>query len=224
MTLQCAIGPEPPGSQLSSKLLARTRTLRMSELRRVSFFVCLTALGLLVLAIVPFATYHAPIPGVTAPPIYGAESIQMPFGKLALVRNGDHLAAIKILRSVSRGAGYRNGAEYEYWYQGDGSHDLTKPNVEHGTGIVFAKYAATQVGPPRYSLAGSQLNIEAGPLWVEWSQSNYVYARPRYGRTPPPIPVVEITGTEWADVSEVDLAAPGLRWITVKHVSPKDAD
>ena len=154
--------------------------------------------------------------------VYGPASIWMPYDRLLLVRNGDHFAAVKFVEPISHKGGTRNGAKYVYWYTGDGSGDLTDPDVEHGAGIVFEKYTQTQIRPGHYMItdAGGELNIRAGPLWMRWSLSNHVYAQP--AASPSPLRPVKIAATCWTDVSEIDLSDPELRWIGDEHASDPD--
>ena len=188
----------------------------MTNFRRVTLIVCLTVAVLVGTWIVALVAYGGLMRvGTTSTPVYNTNSIRMPYDKLLLVRSGDHVGAVKILRSASVGQ-FGNGAKYANWYVGDGSNDLTTAVVEHGIGVVFEKYIRTQTAPGQYSItdAGSQLDLKAGPLWLEWSLSNHVYARPHHNSAAAStVTSVEITATPWTDVSEIDLAAPELRWI-----------
>lgn len=137
--------------------------------------------------------------------------ITMPMNRLVLVRSGEHFGAFKILRLASR-KGVVNGAKYEYWYQGDGSADLSEQNVAHGSGIVFERYR--KVDDTEVEDAGSELNIKAGRLWVEWSSGNHIYVQPHWTENGNPVTErPEITATPWSDVSQVDVMSPDLRWI-----------
>lgn len=191
----------------------------MARLKRSSPIVYLAVVSLAALWLVAWGIYLG-VRQLTGYgwPIYGVESIQVPYGKLFLARSGDRVAAVKLIGPVSRGDG---GTEYAYWYQGDGSGDLTAATVEHGTGVVFERYTRSQLSPGHYAVTdvGGQLNIKAGPLWLGWSMSNHVYVHPHQCSPPPPIASVEITATDWTDVNEVDLSDRNLRWIAPKTSS-----
>lgn len=133
--------------------------------------------------------------------------------KLVLVRQGPNLAAVKLTcpnRSTLRehrlvsadGVQYRvsDTISYESWYQGDGSNDLTKDNVIHNRGILFERM---RIGREYSEPVDDQTLIKAGPLSVSWSFGFWIYSRPM---------MCELCQTDWDDVSEINLRAPGLEW------------
>ena len=119
-----------------------------------------------------------------------------------------------------------NGAQYEYWFQSDGSADFTKPNVEHGTAYVYEKYKHRRTGPNEYEVTdvGSELNIKCGPLWIEWSSGHYVYPHPYFHRrVEPMVPTtdIEIAATTESTITEVSASDPSLRWIAADYAANK---
>ena len=173
------------------------------------FFRPILIWGVLPLVVVLAMGYNIVIrSSPVADPVYGVEDrpfIQIPLGRLVLVRAGNHLGAFKIVRSSSRGA-FMNGAKYEYWYQGDGSMNLTKSSVLHGTGFVYDD--AYMLQDPR-----RQLSLKVGDLWVEWSHRHKIFAHPSYTEAPLPTQKVKVAATPWDTVAEIDLNDPQLRWI-----------
>ncbi|MGE0474248.1 MAG: hypothetical protein AB7P17_11500 [Nitrospirales bacterium] len=144
--------------------------------------------------------------------------VSAPKGKFLLIRRGPELCAVRII-SYRRGhdAGPRTFfhtgdettyAEYDWIFQGDGSGDLTKSNVESGhddlsrgafVGLSF--HLSMQLG---------NFDVECGEWKFWWSFPTAVFFKP----VPKPYTPqeFEMAPTNWAQVSEIDLQDPRLRW------------
>lgn len=188
----------------------------LKKLARVFAYLCV---ALLVIAIVG---YHVLIRiSPVDEPVYSGRSnaIQMPYKRIVLVRSEDGYGAIRLLRAASVG-GLGNGVKYEAWYQPDGSADFMNEQVEYASGYAYEHYERDQIGVDSYAVTdvGSELNVKAGPLWVEWSHSNHLYPRPSRapGGEQPPVHEVQIAATPWHDVEQVDLERVDLRWSPAK--------
>jgi hypothetical protein len=89
-------------------------------------------------------------------------------------------------------------AVYEWFYQGDGSGDFKKANVQSGTGKVFFR----GVTGPGY--------VECGPFRLPWVYPNRVhFTRVNWTGSRDP---VELAPTGWDQLSDLSPASEKLRW------------
>lgn len=143
--------------------------------------------------------------------------------KLILVRDGQHLAAIKFHypqyptlmkhdEYMPNGTRYRvsDTISYESWYQGDGSYDLCKDNVIAGSGELIERLRQIPGIMNQYETDSTDRStIMAGPLSIEWSSAFVVYARMPAN----PYEDYDLCQTEWTRLSEVDISEPTLQWV-----------
>ena len=138
-------------------------------------------------------------------------------GRLLLVRGGTELCAVRFSEwHRGRNAGsfwfFWSGdedtsAEYEWFYQGDGTSDLTKPNVQSGRGKAYFRGIA---GMGHYAAQFASPYVDCGQFrlpWVYPNQVNFTHTNWTGPRDP-----VELAPTGWQQLSEIDLASAKLRW------------
>ena len=101
-------------------------------------------------------------------------------------------------------------AEYDWYLQGDGSADFSKPNVTSGHGSVRN---TPSIGIGHYSFKPlATLYVPCGSLKVEWAYPNalafvtYVTSYPRFDYD------LELAPTKAAEIHGVDLKSPRLHW------------
>jgi hypothetical protein len=129
-------------------------------------------------------------------------------GRFLLVRGGEEFCAVRF-------TGWRRGrnavtdwfffsadedtvAEYEWFYQGDGSGDFKKPNVQSGTGKVFFR-----------GVSGAAY-VDCGPFRLPWVYPNRVqFTRVNWTGSRDP---VEFAPTGWDQLAELDPASERLHW------------
>ncbi|MDR4495193.1 MAG: hypothetical protein R3B74_12360 [Nitrospirales bacterium] len=144
--------------------------------------------------------------------------VSSPKGKLLLIRRGQDLCAVRVT-AYRRGhdAGPRTFfstgkettyAEYDWVFQGDGSGDLTKSNVESGH---------DELSRGAFVGISFHLSMELGNFDVECGEWKFWWAFPTaVSFDPVPKPYTpeefEMAPTNWAQVSEIDLQDPRLRW------------
>ncbi|MCI0409343.1 MAG: hypothetical protein L0191_12430, partial [Acidobacteria bacterium] len=75
-------------------------------------------------------------------------------------------------RSWWQEGGESEYAEYDWYYQGDGSGDFTRPNVQSGHGNLYEK-PAVGIGRLRFSRGINA--IRCGSFRLGWSYPSYIY-------------------------------------------------
>ncbi len=124
-------------------------------------------------------------------PYYSGNAINVPDGRILVVRHSGKYGALKPLEqtSMERGASIR----YQWWYQPDGSSSFTNSSVQ--TGYGEAREGAS---------SGPRLLI--GPIELEWSvcgdRLGWVYFGPLGGHSPD----YELALTSETDISKLDLS------------------
>ncbi len=150
-------------------------------------------------------------------PIYSktSTSVQVPFGKIVLVRGKAGLGAFKLLHRVSR-YGFLNGVKYEYWISDQGDSSLAKSTS--GTGIVYERYKVVKViseKERKVEDAGGQLNISLGNYLIEWSDGNHIYNQSYISKNLSVLHIepFEIAATNWTDIKDANFSARTLKWL-----------
>jgi len=145
-------------------------------------------------------------------------SVGPALGRFLLVRGGKEICAVRFLE-WRRGRNAPHGfwlfwsgdestyAEYEWFYQGDGTGDLTNPNVQSGTGTSFLRGMA---GMGHDAAQFSSPYVDCGQFRLPWVYPNQVYFT-HTNWTGPRDPV-ELAPTGWQRLSEIDPASANLRW------------
>lgn len=148
--------------------------------------------------------------------------VSSPKGKFLLIRRGSELCAVRIT-SYRRGHDatprtfFHTGdettyAEYDWVFQEDGSSDLTKSNVESGhdelsrgafVGVSF--HLSMQLG---------NFKLECGEWELQWYFPTVVHFWPV--AEPYQSEDFEMAPTNWAQISEIDLQNPRLRWYSYR--------
>lgn len=141
--------------------------------------------------------------------IIGAAGVSIPVGRFLLVRKGKDICAIRFT-DFARGAGRLMAfhTEYDWYYQGDGSFDFTKPNVESGHRQLSQK-ATWLPHPFEWSLFDVRA-VQCGPFRLGWGYPTSVgfstsnKKEDDVGN--------EFAPTKWKDVSEVNVKEPRFKW------------
>lgn len=144
-------------------------------------------------------------------------SLSAPIGGFLLLRKGTDVCALRFT-NIQRGGDakpptpFHSGeestyAEYDWFYQGDGSSDLTKPNVKSGHSKLSKKatvgFFVRQLAWPR----GDPF-VRCGPLRLEWSYPSHVYMTNAKGEDLG----FEIAPTKWKEISEINVRDTRLKW------------
>jgi hypothetical protein len=149
----------------------------------------------------------------------GHMAVSAPIGRFILIRKGTAVCAVRFTSfrrdydqkpaGVFSSGDEHKYAEYDWYFQGDGSGDFTVPNVTSGHGSLRD---APSFGLGHYSVKlSATLYVTCGPLKVSWGYPNaLVFSTYQPGlRTDYDL---ELAPTKAADVREIDLKNPGLTW------------
>jgi hypothetical protein len=136
-----------------------------------------------------------------------ATVVSSPVGKFLLMRKSNHICAIRFTKF---GGGKENGgAEYDWYFQGDGSADFTRPNISSGHAQLQWKagfFDELLHGPSAKS------KISCGSFEVLWTYpNNVIFAsfeawRSKFDYN------LELAPTKAADIKEVNIKNPRLQW------------
>jgi hypothetical protein len=139
--------------------------------------------------------------------LIGPNAVQIPLGKLLLVRKDNNYAAVKLIESRAAKRGAEEFARYKCFYQGDGSADFSKPNVQVSEGELSQ---SKPFGIGRFAFDFGNKDIRCGPIRLGWSGKGWVYfystkqEQGDYG--------VQLAPTNWNDISELNVFDPRLKW------------
>lgn len=141
-----------------------------------------------------------------------------PLGRFLLIRNGKDACAVRFT-GFHRGHDakpptiFNSGeeslyAEYDWFYQGDGSGDFSKPNLKSGHSKLAEK---PLLGIGRFSMrfTGSTV-VVCGPLKLAWIypiQVGFHLSNSKKDDVGN-----ELAPTRWKEISEVDSDNPHLNW------------
>jgi hypothetical protein len=139
-----------------------------------------------------------------------------PLGKLLLVRHGTEVCALRFTKyhrepSHEPQSTLSSGedsffAEYEWFYQGDGSADFSKENVRSGRGKVSQ---GPLRGIGRLSVQQGDNRVRCGPLTLGWMYPTRIrfYLNGRLEKH-----AIELAPTRWENIKQVKIAETKLHW------------
>jgi len=134
-------------------------------------------------------------------------AIRVPVGIILLVRKNTEYCAIKFTKFWTGETQDDEYATYESYYQGDKTGDFTNKNVKFKQGELSRPRLR---GIGRLSFSFGTIDIQCGPIKLFWSGKGWVYffnsnqKQGDYG--------IELAPTKWADISQVNVFDPRLRW------------
>lgn len=144
-----------------------------------------------------------------------AMGVNSPIGRWALLRKGENLCAVRFTafhrahpddKSVKD---YQESffADYDWIYQGDGSGELSKPNVKYGHSQADKK-------PNIWRFPRGKNFIECGPMKATWWYPNGIalIARDFHPEKANHSNDIEIALTGWKDVTNVNAKDSRLIW------------
>lgn len=139
-----------------------------------------------------------------------------PFERMLLVRRGKDLCALRFTefhrgRDAQLPSMFHSGeesfyAEYDWYYQGDGSGNLGKENVKSGH-EKLAQEALIGIGRLAFQLG--ETRVKCGPFKLHWGYTTSVAF---YEGSQSKDDGIELAPTKWRSVSEIDLSYSRLKW------------
>jgi hypothetical protein len=135
-------------------------------------------------------------------------------GRFVLVRSGKAACALRFTeyhsgQDAKPPTTFSSGeesqyAEYEWFYQADGSGNFRAANAESGTGKL-SKGPLRGIG--RLAFQTGNTTIKCGPLTLGWSYPTRVnFVLPAGELT------VQLAPTRWSSIDQVDFHASGIPW------------
>ena len=129
----------------------------------------------------------------------------------------DHYSAVRFTKAqrghdAKPGTTFNSGeesfsAEYDWYFQGDGSGDFTQSGVLSGHEQLARKPLK---GIGRFAFQTGQIYVKCGPFKLRWMFPTRV-AFYSTGVTPGDYGI-ELAPTKWAEIKEVDVLDPRLKW------------
>lgn len=139
-----------------------------------------------------------------------------PIGHFLLIRKENNACAIRFTEyhrdptsqapSVFTSGGVSVYAEYDWYFQGDGSGDFSKQNVKVGHAKLANK---PLVGIGRMAFQTGTTLVRCGPFKLWWQGQRAVSFFPG---THPHDEGIELAPTKWRDVAEIDIRDPQIKW------------
>ncbi len=142
-----------------------------------------------------------------------SNQVSSPIGYFLLARKGKAACAIRFTdynrHNSFAGNGpiiSKNSADYDYFYQGDGSGDFKKPNVEAG----HLKAGENYVGISNTVGGGSDpTSLMCGSLELPWDGT---IAIKFFQGAEPHDEGIKLAPTKWRDVNEINVYDMGYTW------------
>lgn len=140
-----------------------------------------------------------------------------PLGRFLLIRKDKRVCAVRFTKAqrghdAKPGTTFNSGeesfsAEYDWYFQGDGSGDFTQSGVLSGHEQLARKPLK---GIGRFAFQTGQIYVKCGPFKLRWMFPTRV-AFYSTGVTPGDYGI-ELAPTKWAEIKEVDVLDPRLKW------------
>lgn len=152
----------------------------------------------------------------------GPTGVTAAIGRFVLLRRESGFCAIRFTEfrrghDAKRPSLFSSGdesvyAEYDWYYQGDGSGDFSKPNVEQGHGEASRKEVVS-LGFGRFSMRKGIDIVKCGPLRPGWYYpSGISLLEARWDGYELRSNGIEAALTKWKEISEVRVYDPRLNW------------
>jgi len=151
--------------------------------------------------------------------LVGPVSVSALISRFLLVRNGPHVCALRFT-DIHRGGdarpptwwqegGESEYAEYDWYYQGDGSGDFTKSNVESDHRKLYQK-PAVGIGGLLFPRGRNAIRCGSFPSRLGWSYPSHVWFHTTNRREDDV--GNELAPTKWKEISEVNVHDSRLKW------------
>ena len=142
--------------------------------------------------------------------------VAAPVGRFLLIRRDGATCAV-LFKNFRRGGDAKRGttfntgeehlfADYDWYFQNDGSGDFTKENVKQGLGKVAY---GPLVGIGRLAFQTTNQTVSCGSIKLNWTYPDIVkfyYGSKRENTK------VELAPNSWCSLSEVNVNDSGIKW------------
>jgi hypothetical protein len=143
-------------------------------------------------------------------------NVSAPLDHFLLIRKDKDICAVRFTEfhrghDAKPGTIFNSGeetlyAEYDWYYQGDGSGDFTKPRLKSGHRKLVRK---PLIGIGRLAFQTGTINVKCGPFELGWIYPNHVafFKRKEYL-----VHGVELAPSKEQEISEVRVNDPCHKW------------
>ncbi|OGQ95294.1 MAG: hypothetical protein A2521_03960 [Deltaproteobacteria bacterium RIFOXYD12_FULL_57_12] len=134
--------------------------------------------------------------------------IEVPLDRILLIRKDLHCCALKFTRLWTDNDGKEKYADYEVYYQGDGTGNFANNNVTRSEGRASEFPLRGPFRPFIYQPGDSY--VKCGPFKLGWNYKKKVAVMPPdkglgdFG--------FELAPTPWTDIKEVDIKDQRVKW------------
>jgi hypothetical protein len=142
--------------------------------------------------------------------------IGAPLGRLLLIRKGASTCAVRFSEfhrgnnakspTVFNSGHESHHAEYDWYWQADGSGDFRRPNVQSGHGKLIQKPLQ---GIGRIAFQTGRVYVRCGPFKLLWHYPVSVSFDDKGGCEND---ITELAPTKWKETREVDIGDSSIRW------------
>jgi hypothetical protein len=132
--------------------------------------------------------------------LIGRTGVSMPLGRILLARKGGEYCALIFTNTWLGERKNDHYTSYEFYYQSDGSGELTKSNVMSGTGELFFPQIDSFLHFYGYQ-KGLKDTITCGEMKFEWLFIAWI----RFLKT-------EFAPTPWTSIEDVNINDPRIKW------------
>jgi len=151
--------------------------------------------------------------------LIGGEGVRVPLGRILLVRKGTDCCAVKFVKFWTGKTEEDYLGSYERYYQGDGSADFTRTNVQFQIDEVL--YPRVR-GSGAFAIQFGEKDLRCGSIQLQWMGNGNVsfYTTGRFTRSLYDAGV-ELAPTHWTSIVEVNARDPRIKWY---RLDPKRED
>lgn len=163
----------------------------------------------------------------------GPDGVTPVLNRFLLMRKGSAVCAIRFTGFRRQGTPGRETrftsgdnstfAEYDWYFQGDGSFDLRKPNVTMGHGkLHWGADRRLGHGLILTRPKGANRAVECGNFAVWWGYPMNLAFFSFVGEQALHDPELEFSLTKWRDISEIDASGSRLRWVNSRTTTRQE--
>ncbi len=150
-------------------------------------------------------------------PFFLGHLVRAPVKRFVLLRRGTDRMAFMLGRCIQDG---QDGWAYICYWQPDAKAVFAAAKtLKKSEGKLFEKHRVIErtIRGERWEDAGSQLNVNCGPLQLKWSDPNYLY----FPEASVKSPALEMAETTWTRVEEIAFDMKELKWYKRESVTKR---
>ncbi len=140
--------------------------------------------------------------------LIGRGRIAFPLKRIVLVRAGSSYCAVRFTKAYGGKTDAEDFAEYESWYQGDGTGNFSSSNVVYAKRDLWWK---APIGIGRlWLMTRDRDEVQCGPITLSWMPDTVIELTPKKAeRVSGPL---RFAPTPWTSISEVNVHDARIKW------------